>query len=121
MMSSRPSYPFSNIQIFQNPKLLESLIPLVTTDPMPNVMTFATGIPSHTKIIKDLNDSLKKLHNMSSKVDNLYVGLKKVVTDRIEEKMASNGHLSADALGRRMDEFHNSWEISLDIKLSDFN
>ena len=58
---------------------------------------------------------------MSSKVDNLYVGLKKVVTDRIEEKMASNGHLSADALGRRMDEFHNSWEISLDIKLSDFN
>ena len=35
--------------------------------------------------------------------------------------MASNGHLSADALGRRMDEFHNSWESYLDIKISDFN
>ena len=35
--------------------------------------------------------------------------------------MTSNGHLSADALGRRMDEFHNSWESSLDIKLSYFN
>ena len=36
MMSSRPSYPFSDTPIFQNPKVLESLIPLVTTDPTPN-------------------------------------------------------------------------------------
>ena len=35
--------------------------------------------------------------------------------------MVSNGHLSDDALGRRMDEFHNSWESYLDIKISDFN
>ena len=35
--------------------------------------------------------------------------------------MASNRHLPADALGRRMDKFHNSWERSLEIKLSDLN
>ena len=35
--------------------------------------------------------------------------------------MVSNGHLSDDALGRRMNEFHNSWESYLDIKLSGFN
>ena len=35
--------------------------------------------------------------------------------------MASNGNLSADSLGRSMEEFHNSWESSLDIKLSYFN
>ena len=46
---------------------------------MPNVMTFATGIPSHTKIIKDLNEFATKLHDMSSKVYNLYVGLYKAV------------------------------------------
>ena len=51
----------------------------------------------------------------------MYVGLKKFVLDAIEENMASNGNLSDDVLGGRMDEFHNSWEISLDIKLSYFN
>ena len=55
------------------------------------------------------------------KVENLYFGLKKVVSGAIKEKMASNEHLSSDALGRRMDEFQNPWESSLDIKLSDFN
>ena len=52
IMSSRPSCPFYNIPIFQNPKLLESLITLVTTYPTPNVMTVGTGIPPNTKIIK---------------------------------------------------------------------
>ena len=53
-------------------------------------------------------------------VDNLYVGLKNVVSYLIEDNMASNGHLYHDALGRRMDEVQNSWEIYLDIKISDF-
>ena len=35
--------------------------------------------------------------------------------------MTSNEDLSDDALGRSMDEFHNSWESYLDIKLLDFN
>ena len=35
--------------------------------------------------------------------------------------MASNGHISADSLGRRMDEFHNSWESLIDRKPSYFN
>ena len=35
--------------------------------------------------------------------------------------MASNGNLSADSLVRRMGKFPNSWESSLDTKLSDFN
>ena len=35
--------------------------------------------------------------------------------------MESNGHLYANVLGRRMDKFHNFWESSLDIKLSNFN
>ena len=35
--------------------------------------------------------------------------------------MASNGHISADSLGRRMDEFHNSWESYIDRKPSYFN
>ena len=88
---------------------------------MPNVMTVATGIPSHTQIIKYLKDFKTKLHDILLKVYNIYVGLKKVVTDAIEEKMVSNGYLSTDSLGRRMDEFHNSWDISIDIKLSGFN
>ena len=93
----------------------------MTTYTTPNVTTVATGITPHTKIIKDLNEFATKLHDFSSKVDDIYVGSKKVVSDAIEEKMASNGHLSDDALCRRMDEFHNSWEISLDIKRSSFN
>ena len=84
IMSSRPSHPFSNIMISQNPKLLESLITLVTTYPTPNMITVATGIPPHTKIKNDLNDFATKLHDLSLKVDNNYVGLKKVVTDDIE-------------------------------------
>ena len=52
------------------------------------------------------------------KVDNLYVGLKNNESDIIEDKMALNDNLSADALGRRMGEFHNSWESSLDIIIS---
>ena len=55
------------------------------------------------------------------KVDNIYFDLKKVVSDSIEENIASNGYLYSDVLGSRMDEFHNSWESSLDIKLPDFN
>ena len=35
--------------------------------------------------------------------------------------MASNGNLSTYVLGSRMDEFQNSWEISLDNKISYFN
>ena len=35
--------------------------------------------------------------------------------------MASNGNFSADAICRRMDEYHNSWESLLDIKPSNFN
>ena len=53
-----------------------------------------TGILPHTKIIKDLNEVLAKLHDLLLKVDNFYVGLKKVVLNVIEEKMLSNGHLS---------------------------
>ena len=34
--------------------------------------------------------------------------------------MELNGHLSADVLGSSMDEFHNSWEGSIDMKLSYF-
>ena len=44
-----------------------------------NVMTVATGIPPHTKIIKDLNEFATKLHYISSKVGNIYVYFKKVV------------------------------------------
>ena len=46
---------------------------------------------------------------MSSKVDNIYVGLKKVVSDAIEESVAKNGNLYDDEFGRRIDEFHNLW------------
>ena len=84
MMSSRPTHPFSNIPIFQNSKLLESLVLLVTTYPIPNVMTGAIGIPPQTKIIKYLNEFATKLNDLSSKVENLYVGLKKAVSDAIE-------------------------------------
>ena len=75
---------------------------------MPNVMNVATGIPPHKKIIKYLNEFSTKSHDMSLEAGNLYVGLKKVVSDAIENNMASNGNLSDDALGRRMDKFHNS-------------
>ena len=91
----------------------------MTTDPKPNTMTVATGIPPHTKIIRYLNDFATKLHNLSSKVYNLYVNLRKVVTYAIEENMASNGNLSNDELGRGLDKFHNSLESYLEIKLSD--
>ena len=87
IMLSRPSRPFSNITIFQYPKLLESVIPFVTTDPTPNMITVSTGIPPNTKIIKYFNDFATNLHDISLKVDNLYVGLKKVVTDVIEDNM----------------------------------
>ena len=50
-------------------------------------MTVATSITTHTKIIKDVNQFATNLHNISLKVDNLYVGLKKVVTDVIEDNM----------------------------------
>ena len=73
------------------------------------------------KIIKYLNEFATKLHDMSSKVYNFYVCLNKVVSDTIEDNMESNGQLSADALSRRMDKFHNSWESYLDIKLSYIN
>ena len=53
-----------------------------------NVMTVATGILSHTKIIKYLNEFATKLNHISSKVDNLYVCLKKVVSYAIEDNMA---------------------------------
>ena len=53
-----------------------------------------TGILPHTTIIKYLNEVLAKLRDILLKVDNFYVGLKKVVLDVIEEKMVSNGHLS---------------------------
>ena len=67
------------------------------------MITVATGITPHTKIVKYLNESEKKLHDLSSKVENIYVCLKKFVSDAIEENMVPNGHLSVDALGRRMD------------------
>ena len=72
---------------FQNPKLLESSITLVKTYPTPNVMTVATSIPPNTEIIKYLNGFATKLHDISSKVDNLYVGLKKFLIYVIEENM----------------------------------
>ena len=53
-----------------------------------NVMTAATGIPPPTEIIKDLNEFATKLHDLSSKVDNIYVCLNEVVSDEIEKKMA---------------------------------
>ena len=52
-------------------------------------MTIAADILSHTKIIKDLNDFSKKLHDISSKVENLRVCLKKVLSGAIEENMES--------------------------------
>ena len=69
-------------------KLLETLITLVTTDPTPNVMTIATGIPPHTIFIKDLNYFESKLHDLSLKVDNLCICLNNVLSDAIEKKMA---------------------------------
>ena len=63
--------------ISQNPELFKSLTPLVTKYTMPNVMTFSTDIPPHTKILKDVNEFETKLHDMSSKVYYIYVGLKK--------------------------------------------
>ena len=53
-MPSKPFLTLYNIPILQNPELLESLTPLVTTDPTPNVITVVTGIPPHTQIIKVL-------------------------------------------------------------------
>ena len=56
----------------------------MTKNPTPNVMTVSTGITPQTKTIKELNGFSKKLHDMSSKADNIYVGLKKFVTYVIE-------------------------------------
>ena len=86
MMSSSNSHPFYNITISQNPKLLESIITFVATYPTPNMMTVATGITPHRKIIKDLNCFVTKLHYLSSKVENIYAYLKRVLLDEIEEK-----------------------------------
>ena len=52
-------------------------------------MIVATGISPHTKIIKYLIEFATKLHDMSSKADNIHICLKKVVSGAIEEKMAS--------------------------------
>ena len=51
-------------------------------------MTVPTGIPSHKKIIKDLNEFSTKLHDISLNIDNIYVGLNKVVSDTIGDNMA---------------------------------
>ena len=51
-------------------------------------MTIATGIPPHTRFIKDLNYFESKLHDLSLKVDNLYLGLNNIKSDIIEDKMA---------------------------------
>ena len=37
----------------------------------------------HRKIIKKINEFAKKLHDISSKVENIYVGLKNFVSDEI--------------------------------------
>ena len=42
-----------------------------------SLMTVATVIQTHTKIIKDLTEFEKKLHDMSSKVEKLHVCLNK--------------------------------------------
>ena len=80
---------------------------------MPNVITVATGVPPHTKIIKDLNEFATKLHYLSSKLDNIYVGLNRVVSGAIEDNMASNQYLFADTLGRRIYEFQIHGNILL--------
>ena len=64
----------------------------MTTDLTPNVMTVSTSITPHTKTIKYLNEFAKKLHDIILKSVNIYVGLKKVVSYNIEDKIASNGH-----------------------------
>ena len=53
-------------------------------------MTVATVIQTHTKIIKDLTEFEKKLHDMSSKVEKLHVCLNKFLWGAIEDKMASD-------------------------------
>ena len=68
-----------------------------------NVITVATGITPHTKIVKYLNKFVTKLHDLSQKLENIYVCLKKFVSDAIEENMVPNGHLSVDALGKKTD------------------
>ena len=50
-------------------------------------MTVATGIPPNTKIVKYFNDFATNLHDILLKLDNLYVNLKKFVTDVIEENI----------------------------------
>ena len=72
---------------------MESLIPLVTTDPTPNVMTIATGIPPHIKLIQDFNYFASKLHDLLSNLEILYVGLNNIESDVIEEKMSRNASL----------------------------
>ena len=63
-MSSMTSRTFPNIQIFHNPKLLESLITCFSIYPTPNVMTVVTGITPNKQIITDLNAFATKLHDL---------------------------------------------------------
>ena len=66
-------------------------------------MTAATGIPTHTQNHEILKLVCNKVTLSIIKVRQYLCFFKKVVSDAIEEKMASNGHLSADVLGRSMD------------------
>ena len=68
VMVKHPGHDFSKISILQHDhELLDGLKELVTTDPTPEVMTVATGMPPHVGTAQQLSKVLNVLTDLVSK------------------------------------------------------
>lgn len=114
------THPFNNLTLLQHPTLLEQLKLLVTTEPTENIMSKATGVPPHTETIKELRTIIDMFLDFKQKWEEGFESLKNVVNDAIEQKMASNGHLSSQSLTDAMDTLYKKWECTFESKFHQF-
>ena len=90
-------HPFAALPLLNNPQLLEQLRPLVMLEPIGQIKN-AMGIPPHIKhciLTRDVLETCKKTFN---EVQLMTHSVSEAVSEAIEQKAVSNGHLTFDHL-----------------------
>jgi len=92
-----PGHPFAALPLLNNAELLQRLKPLVVLDPIGQIQN-ATGIPPHIEHCILTRDVLETCKRTFDEVQTMTQSVSEAVSEAIEQKAASNGHLTFDHL-----------------------
>jgi hypothetical protein len=105
VMVEFPGHEFTNVSILHNRELLDGLKILVTTDPVLEVMSVATGIPPHVGMAQQLGTILDVMTDLVEKFGEHGNNLMEKVEEALDTKAWESGHVTGSRLKEILENF----------------